>query len=319
MEMQQACVMRLRIEPMTKPAKKPTSVTPHSSSTSELDQKALKILIQYERNWRRQWCSTETTPAPSAEDVRYAQRAGYMFAPRALTHDDLVAWLRKSFALVKKNEVTDAFIASLSTRRLEWRSALGSFAVARSFPNHHFRKAGPGEVEYRDYCTVCEFMGGPKSRASIDLNLMNCTRMTRGGGSWNQAQPDYPAFDLDLFAKMAKPKPTEADFTIMKQIISSIRQLPAKARLADLQKEIGKHLPSNQFERQTLIEILGFCSILETPDHPGFLRTFTPFIDRGYATLRGDWAYPVEFWRGRHGINEKALRFWFGRYKKLGF
>ncbi len=106
---------------------------------------------------------------------------------------------------------------------------------------------------------------------------------------------------------MAKPKPTEEDFGIMNRIISLIRSMPVNARLANLQKEIGKLLPSSQSERRALIEILGFCSILETPDHPGFLQTFTPFIDRGYAALRGDWAYPVEFWRGRHGVNEKAL------------
>ncbi len=149
---------------MTKSAKKATPATPHSEAASEVDQRALKILTQYERNWRRQWCSTETNPGPLTKDVRYAKRAGYMFSARALTHDDLVAWLRKSFGLVKWNEVTDAFLASLSKRRLEWRSALGSFAVARAFPNHRFCKARPGEDEYRDHCTVCEFMGEPRSR-----------------------------------------------------------------------------------------------------------------------------------------------------------
>lgn len=44
-------------------------------------------------------------------------------------------------ALVPVQEAGEAFLASLSTRRLDLRSALGSWAVARYLPEHAFTSA----------------------------------------------------------------------------------------------------------------------------------------------------------------------------------
>ena len=30
-----------------------------------------------------------------------------------------------------------------------------------------------------------------------------------------------------------------------------------------------------------------------------------------------DWLYPVDWWKGRDGINQDALKFWFGEYEDL--
>jgi hypothetical protein len=67
-----------------------------------------------------------------------------------------------------------------------------------------------------------------------------------------------------------------------------------------------------------LIEILGCCGVLQHPDHQGFLDGFTPDAPRDAASAQGDWKYPVEHWRGRHGINGNALAFWFGDYPGMG-
>ena len=73
-----------------------------------------------------------------------------MFDPVTLDHAGIVKWCRKSVAAVTKEQVAAAFLASLSTRRLDLRSALGSYAAGRHLPDHRFTKCvnyhGSGDV-----------------------------------------------------------------------------------------------------------------------------------------------------------------------------
>jgi hypothetical protein len=102
----------------------------------------------------------------------------------------------------------------------------------------------------------------------------------------------------------------------MNRVVEAARGLGRDARLDDLDRELVQHLASSKPERQVLIEILGYCGILQHPDHPGFLEEFRAFSAR-QGGGRGDWTYPVEHWRGRHGVNAEALAFWFGEYGEI--
>src|SRR5258707_381851 len=70
--------------------------------------------------WRGASGNAHLTPPPSEEEVAYARAAGYMFEPRSMNHDQIVSGLLRIRDTVPQREVTDAFLASLSTRRLEW-------------------------------------------------------------------------------------------------------------------------------------------------------------------------------------------------------
>ena len=96
------------------------------------DKKALQILL--DTYWSpRGWKRDKTI---DAADFEHARQAGYMFDPITVTHDDIVGRLLAIRNRVSMEQVTDAFLASLSTRRLELRSALGSFSFAAHFPDH---------------------------------------------------------------------------------------------------------------------------------------------------------------------------------------
>lgn len=61
-----------------------------------------------------------------------AVAAGVMFSePRMLDHDGWVTAARQAGAAVNPVQVGEAFLASLTTRRLDLRSALSSYAIAR--------------------------------------------------------------------------------------------------------------------------------------------------------------------------------------------
>lgn len=96
------------------------------------DKRATKILFETywsSAGWKKQ-------PQTPAEDFAYAKGAGLMFDRVHLTHDQTIDWALASRKLVAKQKIVDGFLASLSSRRLEFRSGLGSFATLRYFPLH---------------------------------------------------------------------------------------------------------------------------------------------------------------------------------------
>ncbi len=234
------------------------------------------------------------------EDFAYARDAGYMFEPVELTHDELVEWLHKSRRAVSLKDVTSAFLVSLGTRRLELRSALGSFAIASHFPQHAYQGAG--------FC--CEVCGAFRNRGQpFDLSELNFERYKWGG--IRHDQPEYIAFDLQQFAALEPVTPTHDDLSIMRQIITSARQCEPGARPRVLEQRLAGLLASNKAEREILIQVLAYCGILQPANHPGYYESFVDYSERTEPPGNRFWTYPINWWRGGQGVNEEALAHYF--------
>ena len=90
------------------------------------DKKALKILF------KRYWSSNGWTDAYiSKEELDYAKNTGTMFDPINVSHNELIQDITELTNSLDLKEVSEQFIASLSTRRLDLRSALGSYIVGK--------------------------------------------------------------------------------------------------------------------------------------------------------------------------------------------
>jgi len=262
-----------------------------------VDKKALKILFD------AYWSSTGWKPEPvvSPENLAYAQKAGIMFPSIYVSHDNVVRWLLSSLTNNNLGNVTNAFLASLSTRRLELRSALGSFAIAKNFPAHIYQ--GEGYC-----CTICGEFKNPK--LPRDLSRLNFERYKWGGvmHEW----PEYMAFDLEQFAKLDNVEPVEQDFDIMRGILVVINQCEPNDRPRDLEKRLANVLESNIAEREVLIQILAYCGILQPISRSGYFLSFTNYFERDIPPVNKiDWTYPICWWRGRDGVNQSALKYYF--------
>jgi hypothetical protein len=269
---------------------------PVTRARPDVDRKALQIL--HTTYWSSAgWKPEQVTPP---DDLLYAKRAGVMFDPVRLSHDQVARNAIEVVAKVDAGAVADAFLASLSTRRLELRSALGSFAVLRHLSEHEFS----GDRS----CTVCG--GGDDPGEDIDLNVLNFERYKWGGVRHDE--PLYAAFDLEQFLRCDRSEPVGADIAIFRSILRVIEGVPGETTAPQLQARLGKLLPSNKAEREVLINILGHCGVLRTPGHPGYFDSFVPECDRTIPSYRNvDMAYPVCWWRGRDGIDRTVLRYFF--------
>jgi hypothetical protein len=275
-----------------------SAIEPVTRARPEVDRNALEIL--HKTYWSSTGWKAEDEQVTPPDDLLYAKRAGVMFDPVRLSHDQITRNAIEVVARVAAGAVADAFLASLSTRRLELRSALGSFAVLRHFPEHEFS----GDRS----CMVC---GGAGERHEVhDLNVLNFERYKWGGVRHDD--PLYAAFDLEQFLRCERLEPAEADIALFRGILGAIEAVPGETTAPKLQARLGKLLPSNKAEREVLINILGHCCILRTPGHPSYFDGFVPECERTIPSYRNvDMAYPACWWRGRDGIVRTVLRSFF--------
>jgi hypothetical protein len=258
-----------------------------------MDKKALKILLT--TFWSTSGWKKDQSVSP--QDFVYAKQAGYMFDPIKISNSQIVGKAIQIRNSTKLNLVTDAFLASLSTRRLELRSAFGSYMVLHDLPMHRC------EAKEKQ-CEICgQYIGDHEE----DLNVLNFERFKWGGVRHDQLL--YCLFDLEQFLKLDNIKPNKDDFSIFKEVIQSIEKAPSKTTSASLQEYFPISFKSNKSERDNFVQILGLCGILETKDQRGYLDKFVPYVDRVTPDRHFvDMCYPVCWWRKSDGINYGALK-----------
>lgn len=236
---------------------------------------------------------------PVGDDLVRAVESGLMFAdPVHRDHDGWVDAARRAVGAIQLNEVADAFVSSLASRRLDLRSALGSYAVARHLPEHEF---AAGRSPY--LCGVCGLSDDPEPQ---DLNVLSFERFKWGGV--RRDNPIYLAFDLEQFQLAPRPPLDESAIALGHELLDALRAVPpsetATAAIPRLRIVKG-----NAAERATLLDILGVCGVLGTAEHPGYLSSFIPYDQRALPPHHFvDRAYPVCWWRGGDGVNPAALR-----------
>ena len=269
--------------------------------SSTVDKRALKIL--HDTFWSPAGWKPEGQRLTAPVDLAYAKSMGVMLDSVRLDHAQAVGQLTAFVERLDRRRVADAFLASLSTRRLDWRSALGSYAVFQHFTPHV-------PVERERHCAVCGFFLNDDP-AGEDLNLLNFERWKWGGVRHDRVI--YAWLDLQLFVRAEAPEPTAGDQQTFRRLIETIAQVPPRTTSAALHAHFARLLRSNKAERDVIVAILGFCGILAAPDHPGFHDAFVPVGERHLPNRHfTDMAYPACWWQGSDCVNETALQAYFG-------
>lgn len=273
-----------------------------------MDKKAKNIL--FKTFWKNGWiCEKDRSISPA--DFEYAKLQGLMFEPLTISHDQCLDKILEILSTISIDKVASAFLSSLSHRRLDWRSSLASYFIAKLLVPHHYTKAlsgqsydQNGEVTYRGYtCSICRDLKygiiGNENYHNEDLNVLNFERLKWGGVRHGNLV--YTLFDLEQFQLAEIPKPSVEDIEIFKNILATIDNSQSNDYPSALEKNLATVIKSTKDERKILIEILACIDILKptTYDRPR----------RG----KNDWVF-VEYWRGEDKYNKEALEHYFGKY-----
>jgi hypothetical protein len=248
------------------------------------------------------WRKEPAWPKPDVMDRAIA--AGVMFRePRVQDHDGWIRATREAASRLSPLEVGQAFLASLTSRRLDLRSALSSYAVARYLPEH---------TENYDPaitlgCVICGQFRRCRHGVMVpeDLNVLSFERFKWGGVRRDRVE--YVAFDLEQFACAPRLDPTEADLDLGRQLIAHFRHLPASTTAAQAARALTM-IPGSKSERDELVDILGVCGVLQTAEYPGYADQFIPALQRKQPSKRFVFGhYPTCWWTAADGVNERAL------------
>ena len=259
-----------------------------------MDRRAVKTLT--DTYWSPQgWREPPSTP--SKDDLEHAKQAGVMFdGPTREHHDAVVTAALAARDAVDEDEALDGFLSSLTSRRLELRSALGSLAVARHLEEHAF-----DDDDGR--CRTC----GLWEYEDIDRNVMSFERIRWGGARRDDLV--YVAFDLERFAAGEHPEATDDDRALLDALFDDLEHAPPETTASKAAKERLRDLAGNKDERGVVLDILGVCSVLETDEHRGYRDAFVQHADRELPDLRFvERIYPVCWWTAADGVNREALK-----------
>jgi hypothetical protein len=222
-------------------------------------------------------------------------------------HDEIIARAVKAVSLSDRAAIINAFVGSLSTRNLPARSAFGSYVVLQKFVAHPYLRT---KIFSTEECSVCGLR--PHNNPAESDN-----RVRKYPFQVQHTAIHYAAHDLDTFSRRPVDEPTQESIDCLAGVLDAIRSLPPDAQLTQLEKSIGKAIKSNKRERMILLETLGYAGVLCPKTKKHYAKSFVAYDEAGSDQpkefYKREWAYPVRFWTGRDGVDEKMVKSLFGK------
>ena len=260
----------------------------------------LKILLK--AYWSNEGCKNGSV---SVDDFLIAKKEGYMFDyPKYISHDEAVKKLIDLVKKVDKNDVSNAFLYSLSTRRLEYRSILGSYYYAKAIKKHEIL---PDKEDNPRSCYVCGWRKWSTEPDDYDrregLNVFNFERYKFGGV--RHTKLDYAIFDIEEFLKL----PTAKDKIILKKILKVIEKMQPSDKAGKFRDTILKEkiFKTNKNEVSNILDLLGICGVLASNDNPCYEDKFVNECNRDPLEYKNDFSYPINRWHVSDGINKEKF------------
>jgi hypothetical protein len=158
----------------------------------------------------------------------------------------------------------------------------------------------------------------------------NCCRLTserlaaplwQGGSLACSGDRTYLVFDLEQFAAGDHPVATDADWELIRDLLTVIREAAADAafRPGGLANAIRPALPkSNDSQRRHMVQALAAIGVLEPHAQASFRNGWVDFaLRRDPPEPKSNWFYPSGFWRGSDSVNASAVREFFPQLAHL--
>ncbi|MFG0418458.1 hypothetical protein [Pseudomonas sp. zjy_8] len=274
-----------------------------------MDKQAKNILF------KTYWGSNGWLPAPKTDpqDFAYAKAQGLMFEPASIGHDQCLDEVLDMIMRIPPAKAARAFVASLSRRRLDWRSGVASYHLACQMVPHQYTPTVCGHSYLPDgtltttsyTCAVCRdvvpgLTVGEDQYTDVDLNVLNFERIKWGGV--RHGQLIYTWFDLQELLRDDIPNPTEEDLAILRAILGIIDLSKPGDHAGSLEKRLADVVKSSKNERRVIIDVLAHLGVLKPASFERPIHS------------RSDWSEAAACWRGEDKFDHEAVCKHFGRW-----
>lgn len=268
-----------------------------------VEQKALQILFNSSRDFDDEyggWIDVDDTPA---RDIAYAVKCGAIPASFDITPRALLKRLVKSRDRINPQSVASAFVASLESQRPDYRSILGTYACFYGVSDEHLISA----LESK---TGVEGLTNQRGKFTV-LPHRVLPHLYWRANSMSHDCAVTALLEFDVFRKHSVSVPSSEAIAVLVTTLEAIRSLPKSAQLQDLVKSV-RHIKGNKYDRQHVLEMLAYCDVLKPKTKCLGRYRRLQYCDLPDHHYKAEWQYPCCWWTGAAGVNEKAVRFWFG-------
>ncbi|GAB2888985.1 hypothetical protein ACCI51_19145 [Microbulbifer echini] len=253
----------------------------------DIDSKSIKIIKA--KYWKNGWIDSSKRNL-SDSDAEHLSIHHWNLGSAKLSHDQIIGDVVSKSRNVSLKECAALLSQSLSTRKVQDRSFISSVAQAVNMPNHSHTENGP--------CPIC----GLYKESEIDQDVLLFEKLMWGGVRLTQIE--YVWFDLKL---MNRNNLQEANCEDLIHLVMDFEKRNDKLSASKFAASL-KEVKGNKSEREILCSILGVCSILQHPEHTGFLMQYWPANERQLPNQHFiDLAWPYCWYNSSFGINKNAL------------
>lgn len=228
--------------------------------------------------------------------------------PKRISHEQTLVQLDNILSKIKPQDVANAFLYSLSSRRLEYRSALGSYWYAVAIPKH--------SATNEEYCEICEWHAWHTTpneyEMKLGVNVFNFERHKWGGV--RHTHLGYALFDLEQFLLLPQVAATESDIELLIKLLKCMEDLENHNKAGKYRDYLLKQkiIKSNKNEIGTLLNILGVCGVLSSDNYPCYDIRFTDITSRAPVEHSNDFSFPLNRWQVKDGVNNERFQKVFG-------
>ena len=197
-----------------------------------------------------------------------------------------------------------------------WNSCLYVYATMKTFPLHSF-KLLIDENHNLKPCPICSsfyeenMMGNIEEYFPIETNTNDIFERLFVLRETNRTMGNSPA---------------DSDILIFIEIMKHLQQAEGNMKIRDIHKSLKKSSFFKQWKKnnieadyklQAILETLGVCGILHTEKHTEPFYKYINLAVASRSSHNSDWQYPVDFWKGKNGIDWIAFHHWFGEYEEI--
>ncbi len=277
-----------------------------------IDKKALAFLKKYYLSYMREG-------QPSECEKANAVKSGVLVPDSAVTHSEIIAEIKALSKQISLEAAAKAFLYSLSSGDMRYRSALSSLVWSKALPEHEMISDGGKKTEWSSpVCVVCGCSHGLDTKENVDWNDYNVFRYLppkQYGREPDYTCAEYVLNDLREFVKLPAVEPCDEDYRILNGIFACVKGMKPHnmdtALLAEIRKR--KFFDATGNAIHCILGILSVCGILEGAENKGFLRGYVNYTEHGMGR-DGLTFYPLNFWRGKDGVNYQAVKEIFGSF-----
>ena len=262
------------------------------------DKKAIALLKRY-YSWSGSWQKKPLTE----KEIQYCMEKGVMFPTLELPHDQVIKEIKEMADAISMEEAVHTFLCSISSSDNRYRTILSSVIFGKCVPLHH---ALFSLEKHNRECLVCSLHMQDEKYCKQNLNSYSKFRYHSGVEDIHAA--GYVWLDLKEYRDLPKVNYNEDSIRILNRIFGLVQELTSANKVVALQKLITaeKFFPTTKNQINTIFAVLSACGIFDTPKHKSILTAFIPNSQRNLIA-ESEFAYPLNYWRGKHGINYDAV------------